>query len=315
MFEITFLGTAASVPTATRSVSALLVFHESHRFLVDCGEGTQRQLIRSGAGFRRLDSVLLTHGHLDHVLGLGGLVATLSEWEPMDHLTIYGGTNALSAARDLLEGVVLPRAGSLLALDFAALSPGPVIEDARFRLSAVALRHAREDAYGFIFEDKPQRHFDEDAAHRLGIPEGRARHRLAHGEAVTLDDGRRVAPEDVMGEAKPGTKLVVLGDLDSTEGLVEPLRGADALVLEATYLDADRALADSHGHITAGDAARLATAAGVHALYLNHISGRYDEADILTEARAIFPGAKIAHDLDRVSVIRKRPDGGLRKIR
>ena len=310
MFEITFLGTAASVPTATRSVSALLVRHESHRFLVDCGEGTQRQLIRSGAGFRRLNSVLLTHGHLDHVLGLGGLVATLSEWEAMDHLTIYGGASALSAARDLLEDVVLPRAGGRLALDFTPLSPGPVIEAPRFRLSALPLRHAREDAYGFVFEDKPQRHFDEGAAHRLGVPEDRARHRLAHGDAVTLDDGRRIAPEDVLGDAEPGTKLVVLGDTDSTEGLIEPLRDADALVIEATYLDADRVLADSHGHITAGDAARLAMTAGVHALYLNHISGRYNEADILTEARAYYPGAEIAHDLDQVSVIRKRPDGG-----
>lgn len=310
MFEITFLGTAASVPTATRSVSALLVFHEAHRFLVDCGEGTQRQLIRSGAGFRRLDSVLLTHGHLDHVLGLGGLAATLSEWEPMDHLTIYGGASALSAARDLLDDVVLPRAGARLALDYIELAPGPVIEDPRFRLSAVALRHAREDAYGFIFEDKPQSHFDEAAAQRLGIPEGRARHRLAHGEAVTLEDGRRVEPAAVMGDAQPGTKLVVLGDTDGTEGLVEPLRDADGLVIEATYLDADRVLADSHGHITAGDAARLAAAAGVRALYLNHISGRYDETDILAEAQTYYRDAQIAHDLDRVSVIRKRPGEG-----
>jgi ribonuclease Z len=281
MFEITFLGTAASVPTATRSVSALLVFHESHRFLVECGEGTQRQLIRSGAGFHRLDSVLLTRGHLDHVLGLGGLAATLSEWEPMDHLTIHGGASALSATRDLLKDVVLSRAGNRLALDFAPLSPGPVIEDQRFRLSAMPLCRARDDAYGFIFEVKPQRHFDSDAAQRLGIPEGRAHHRLAHSEASTFHGGRRVAPEDVMG---PGTKLVVLGDTDGTEGLIEPLRDAGTLVVEATYLEADRALADSHGHITAGDAARLAADAGVQALHLNHVSGRYDEANILVEA-------------------------------
>ncbi len=308
MFDLIFLGTAASVPSATRGVSSLLVLHDRHRFLVDCGEGTQRQLIKSGFGFRRLDRILLTHGHLDHVLGLGGLMATFSEWEPMQRVTLYGGASALAVAHDLIDAVILPRAGEHLDLDFVDLTPGPVIEDTGFRLSAVPLRHADEDAYGFVFEEKPRHHFREGAAETLGVPKGPARHRLAHGETIMRADGTTVAPDDVLGPALQGTKLVVLDDMDATENLAGPLSGADALVIEATYLDTDRNIARSHGHITAGDAARLAADAGVKALYLNHISDRHGEDELLAEARAHFPTARIAHDFDQVKVIRERAE-------
>lgn len=307
MFTLTFLGTAASVPSVARGLPALLVAHDGRRFLVDCGEGTQRQLLVAGLGTRRIDTVLLTHGHLDHVLGLGGLAATFSEWGAARGLTIHGGRDALDEARRYLEGVVLPEAGRGLDLAFRRLAPGAIIDDDGVRVSAFAVEHRATESYGFLFEGEPRRHFDRDRAAALELPEGPARQRLAGGETVTLADGRRIVPDQVLGPLRPGTRLAVVGDTARVDTLVAAVAGVDALVIEATYRDADIAHARANGHITAREAAGLAVEARVGALYITHISNRYRGPEVEAEARAVFPDARVMNDFDHVIVSRQTP--------
>ena len=310
MLEVVFLGTAGGVPAVERGLPALMVRHRQHRFLVDCGEGTQRQLLKSGLGFRRLEGVLLTHGDIDHVLGVGGLASTLAMLGAGARLTVYGGADALRAVRQLIHGVIWP--GGAPPLDFATvpLAPGVIFENGHLRLRAFPVSHRATDAFGFLFEVKSRRKMMPEQLDRLGVPSGPERRRLLDGEPVILPDGRQVTPEQVLAPPQPGARLAVVGDTDDAEPLLEAVRGADALIIEATFLERDAAKAKDYGHITAAQAARLAAAAGVRALHLNHISGRYPPAEIETEARAVFPASTVACDFDRIEV---RAQGGVER--
>ena len=306
MFELVFLGTSASAPSIHRGLSAQVVLYNEYRFLIDCGEGTQRQLLKSGLGFKRLDKILLTHGHLDHILGLGGLASTFSRWEAMDHVEIYAGAWALERVKDLLLGVVLRGANPSLRIDFIQLEPGVIMEDARFRLRAFPVSHRGPDCFGFTFEEKARRPFLVEKAEALGVPPGPERKRLVNGEAITLADGRVVTPDEVLGDPLPGARLVFVGDAGRTDDLVDEAHQADALVIEATYLEVEADMARKFGHLTAAQAARLAAEADVRELYLTHISRRYREAEVLAEAQAIFPNTHIARDFDRVKVVKRK---------
>jgi len=302
MFELVFLGTAAGVPAVDRGLPALMVVYGGRRFLIDCGEGTQRQLLASGLGFRRLERVLLTHGHLDHLLGLGGLAGTLALLGAARRLEVHGGKDALRALRHLLEDVVWPGAEPPLQIDLLPLAPGVVFEERGLRIRAFAVEHREADAFGFRFEETPRRAMRQDRLSALGVPSGPERARLAAGESVVLGDGRRIAPDDVLGPPCPGAVLVVLGDVARTRGLEADVGGADALVIEATFLERHAGKAAARGHLTAAGAARLARDAGVGALYLSHLSARYTEAEIEAEAKEVFPAARAVRDFDRIAV-------------
>jgi len=304
MFEVVFLGTSASAPSIHRGLSANLVMYKEHRYLIDCGEGTQRQILRSGLGFKRLNKILLTHGHLDHILGLGGLISTFNRWETIEALEIYGGSWTLARVKDLLLKVVLRTEKIPIKLKFKPLKPGLIFQDNSFHLSTFPVSHRGADCFGFIFEEKARRPFLNDKAEALGVPFGPERRQLVSGQPLTLADGSVIQPDDVLGEEIPGAKLVFVGDTGRTDDLVEVAREADALVIEATYLDTDADIAQKFGHITAGQAARLAVEADVRQLYLTHLSRRYREQDILNEARAIFPNSVVARDFDRFKVVK-----------
>lgn len=301
MFELVFLGTSASAPSVHRGLSSAVVLHKEYRFLVDCGEGTQRQLLCSGLGFRRLDRILLTHGHLDHILGLGGIASTFGRWEAVQEIEIWGGRWALDRVERLME-VVFGSNQRPLEIEFYDIEPGVLLEDDTFVLSAFPVLHRGPGCFGFLFEEKARCPFLAQEADRLGVPRGPERGRLVRGETIQLADGSTVHPHDVLGPEQSGARLVFVGDAATTRGLQPIAQGADALVIEATYVHSDVLLAREYGHLTARQSAELARDAGVHALILTHLSRRYAERDVLAEARAVFPNTFVARDFDRFEI-------------
>jgi ribonuclease Z len=304
MFDIVFLGTSASAPSIHRGLTAQVVKHNEYRFLIDCGEGTQRQILKSGIGFKRLNRILITHGHLDHILGLAGLLSTFSRWEAIDDLEIFAGRWALERIRDLVFGVVLRGARSPMGIHLVEVEPGVIFEDDDFSVSAFPVQHRGPDCFGYLFEEKPRRPFIPENADHLEIPPGPWRRKLVDGQSIRLPDGRVIDPDQVLGPVRPGTKLVHVGDSGSTDNLLEVCRQADLLIIEATYLHAEAELARDFAHLTARQAAELAQEAQIKNLILTHISRRYREWDILTEAREIFPRAEVARDFDIFQVKR-----------
>lgn len=304
MFEILFLGTSASAPSAKRGLSASIVKHDEFRFLVDCGEGTQRQILQSGIGFKQITRILLTHGHLDHILGLGGLMSTFMRWESIDQLEIFGGKSTLERVKILVNDVVLAGKKPPMPLFFREIGSGTFIDEDNFTVTAIPVTHRGPDCLGYIFEEKARRPFLNDKATELGVPFGPERRLLVDGKPVTLADGRVVTPEDVLAPLQRGTKLVVIGDTGRTDDLLEAVRDADALVIESTYLDEEADMARQFSHMTARGAAELALKAGVKKLILTHISRRYREKDVIAEAQSIFPGAVVARDFDSFAVKR-----------
>lgn len=304
MFEIVFLGTSASAPSIHRGLTAQVVKHDEYRFLIDCGEGTQRQILRSGLGFKRLNRILITHGHLDHILGLAGLLSTFSRWETIDELEIFAGRWALERIRDLIFGVVLRGARSPMGIHLIEVQPGVLFEEDDFSVSAFPVSHRGPDCFGYLFEEKSRRPFLPEKAEQLEIPPGPWRRKLVDGQSIQLPDGRTVHPDQVLGPARPGTRLVHVGDSGRTANLQEVCQDADLLVIEATYLNEQAEMAQDFAHLTARQAAELASEVGVKNLILTHVSRRYRERDVLAEARAVFPQAEVARDFDVYQVKR-----------
>ncbi|MBR0703982.1 ribonuclease Z [Bradyrhizobium diazoefficiens] len=300
MFALTFLGTSASVPSAERNHPALLVEAAGQRMLVDCGEGTQRQLLRSGAGFRRLDRILLTHAHLDHVFGIPGLFSTLRLRQSAEVMTVHGGPATLEIVIQMLAGI-WGAGRAPLPVEFAALAAGQFLDAGDFTIACFPVRHRDTDSFGFVFQSPSRRHLRPDRLAALGVPDGPMRGELAAGRPVVID-GRTIDPEEVLGPPSGGRKLVVIGDTETTDGLSGYVADADLLVIEATFLDRDAATARDYGHLTAAEAAAFAAASNVGRLVLTHMSGRYEDDEILAEAARIFPNTGIAADFDHIEI-------------
>jgi ribonuclease Z len=301
MFTLTFLGTSGSVPSADRNHPGLLVDAGSQRILVDCGEGTQRQLLRSGVGFRRLDRLLLTHGHFDHVLGIPGLFSTLRLRRSDDLMTIHGSPGTLDIVVRMLAGL-WGEGRAPIPLELVPLAERQVIDAGEFTIGCFPVRHRETNSFGFSLESRARRHLRPDRLEVLGVPDGPLRGELAQGKQVTLADGRTIDPEDVLGPPERRKKLVIVGDAGTTEGLAEQVRDADVLVIEATFLERDASFARDYGHLTAAEAAELAATSDVKQLVLTHISGRYPDEEVLGEATKKFPNSWIAMDFDRIVI-------------
>lgn len=303
MFEVLFLGTAASTPSVDRGLASLLVRGGRHRFLLDCGEGTQRQLLRSGVGFRKLSHILLTHAHLDHILGLPGLVSTLALLDAGtdEPITIVGSSGTLRLTRALMQGV-WPGARPMQSFSYQEQKPGLTFQADDFTVRSFKVRHAETDSLAYVFESAPRRHLLPEKLDAVGVPRGPERAQLARGHAITLADGRVVTPDDVTTELTPGTKLVIVGDCGDTTEVIPEAANANALIIESTFHSRDTGLARERGHLTARDAAEAARDAGVKQLVLTHLSGRYAPDDILADAQSAFANTQLAYDFLNVSV-------------
>jgi ribonuclease Z len=296
--DVVFLGTAGSMPTARRGPSATLIRRGGEKLLVDCGEGTQRQLLRSDVGLVDLTEIFLTHFHADHFLGLPGMLKTFALRGRDVPLTLYG-PRGLTELLQVLGRVI----GRLtFEVGIVELAADAVLPRDGYELRTFPVRHGRDAiGYALVEEERPGR-FDVETAAALGIPSGPERGLLQAGEAVTLADGRLVTPEQVLGDARAGRKVVLTGDTAPSDLVVEAALGADVLVHEATFCEdeADRA-ADTE-HSTALEAARVARDAGVKLLALTHLSSRYGGGDVEREARTVFPDTVVPRDFDLIEI-------------
>jgi ribonuclease Z len=223
-------------------------------------------------------------------------------WETIEEMNIYSGKWALDRIHDLLYDVVLRGGQAPMVLNLHELKPGIFFEADDFNITAFPVFHRGSDSLGFRFEERSHRPFLPNRAEELGVPVGPIRRDLVEGRTVTLADGRTVGPEDVLGPLKPGVRLVHIGDAGRTEDLVAPCQGVDALVIESTYMEEEADMAKKYSHLTAKMAAELAVKAEVGQLILTHLSRRYREKDILTEAQAVFPNVRVARDFDIFSI-------------
>jgi ribonuclease Z len=303
--DVVFLGTAGSSPTAQRAPSATVVRRGGDRLLVDCGEGTQRQLLRSDVGLVDFEDVFLTHLHADHFLGLPGMLKTFGLRGRELPITVHGprGTGELLASLRRIFGRLTFR------LDVVELDPGDRVGRGDYRVEAIAVDHGVAALGYAVREDERPGRFAVEVADRLGVPEGPQRGALQRGEAVTLADGTTIRPEDVLGAPRAGRVIVLTGDTAPCGSVVDAARGADLLVHEATFLSDERARARETRHSTAGEAALAAREAGVHLLALTHLSARYGGREVEEEARQLFESVVVPRDFDVIEL--PLPERGL----
>jgi len=296
--DLVFLGTSGSMPTAQRAPTAILVRRGGERLLFDCAEGTQRQLLRSNVGLIELREVFLTHYHADHYLGLPGMLKTFALRGREVPITIYGPpglTDLFGALRRIFGKLTYP-------YELVELLPGEVLERGEYRLFTFSVSHGVSAiGYAVVEEPRPGR-FDVETADALGIPAGPERGALQRGETIALGDGRVITPESVLGEARPGRKVVISADTAYATAVVEAARAADVLVHEATFAEEERERARETLHSTATEAAQVAREAGVGLLALTHLSNRYFGGEIEREAQEIFPRTVVPRDLDIIVV-------------
>jgi ribonuclease Z len=290
--SIFFAGTGGSVPTARRGLPAVLVRAGGDRLLFDCGEGTQRQLLRS-IGLPDIDAVFLTHYHLDHWLGLPGIVKTLDLRGREKPLAIYGPPG-LTALWETLRPII-GRTGYKLTV--RELDRHEDVPMGGYVVTAFPVTH-RVPAYGYaLVEDERPGRFDLEAARALGVEPGPDFGRLQRGEEVG-----GVRPEQVIGPARNGRRLVISGDTAPCQAVEAFAHGADVLVHEATFTEDERERARETGHSTARQAAELARDAGVRLLALTHLSTRFFPREIRAEARAVFADTVVPRDFDAIDV-------------
>ncbi len=306
--DVIFLGTGGSVPSALRNTASVLVRRGGDRLLFDCGEGTQRQMQRS-TGLVQATDIFITHLHADHYLGLPGLIKT---WDMQDRTAplVISGPPGL---RDLLAslGRIIGRVRYPIEID--ELEPGARIRLDDYAVEVFAVEH-RIAAFGYALaeEGRPGR-FDPELARSLGVAEGPDFGRLQRGEEVDGADGP-VKPEQVMGEARRGRKLVITGDTRPCDATAIAADGADLLVHDSSFADSEADRAAETGHSTAREAARVAAEAGVGMLALVHISARHFVPDILAEAREEFGAVEAPRDFDLIELpLPERGDPVLRR--
>jgi ribonuclease Z len=293
--SLRFLGTSAARPTVERNVTSVALVREGETLLFDCGEGTQRQIMRYGVGFS-FDEIFFTHFHVDHLVGLIGLTRTMALQGRTELLRLYGPAGAQKALRACIafggERLTFP-------VEIAELQAGDALDRKEYTLHAIAADHRGATALGYALVEKTRLgRFNPEMARDMGIPEGPLWGRLHRGETIELSDGRRVDATMLVGAPRAGRRVVISGDTRPTDALRAMAANADILVHEATFGDDEAARAVETGHSTAREAAEIARDAGVRRLLLTHFSARYsrDPGDLVVQAQSVFAATVAARD-------------------
>ena len=299
--SVRFLGTSASRPTVERNVTSLAVRRGGETFLFDCGEGTQRQMMRYGVSFN-LGEIFFTHMHADHILGVTGLVRTMALQGRTEPMRLYGPPKS---ERLLRQAVTLGSDKQHFPISYVELIPGePLVRDG-YSILPYPVDHGGALAIGLAIIETPRLgRFNPELARSLGVPEGPLWGQIHKGNEITLPDGRVVQPSDLVGPTRAGRKLVFTGDARPSDVTAEVAAGADLLIHEATFADEEAPLAIETGHSTAREAATIAARAAVKRLVLTHISSRYsrDVQELAMQARSVFAGAVVARDGMEVTI-------------
>jgi len=299
--SIIFLGTSGSTPTPQRSLPAMAIRRRGEIILFDCGEGVQRQMIMAKLSFHRKMKIFITHMHGDHILGLPGLIQTMSLFDRQRKLEVYG-PRGLKEFIDVIQRTV--QYTLTFPLEIHEIEkPGTIYEEAEYTVVAEEVNHVIPSfAFALVEKPRPGRFYPEKAR-RLGVPEGPLWSKLQKGHAVTLPNGRRVEPSEVVGPPRPGRKIVYSGDTRPCANVARLAENADLLIHDATLDDglADKAYED--GHSTPSQAAEIAKKANVERLVLTHISARYKSTEkLLEQAKKIFPNVLVAEDFMKIEV-------------
>ena len=295
MLNVTFLGTAGSLPTPERNPSAVLVNREGELILFDCAEGTQRQMMRARTGMMRLNYIFLTHLHADHILGIPGLLETMAFQGRENPITIAGPVNTIRLVECFKSVCYFSRSFIVQAVE---LEPGDVIKMKGFQVRAISTNHSVPSIGYSLEEDMRLGRFNREAAISLGVTPGPLFGKLQHGQTIEVD-GRKIEPNEVMGLPRPGRKVVYTGDTRPCKSVQIASQGADLLIHECALASDMAQWARDTKHSTAAEAAEVAKDAGVGQLVLTHISSRYSEdtSQLLKEAKSIFERTIVAEDL------------------
>jgi ribonuclease Z len=293
--SVRFLGTSASRPTVERNVTSIAVIREGETLLFDCGEGTQRQMMRYGISFAVAD-IFFTHMHADHMLGIIGLFRTLSLQGRTEPMRLWGPRGSAALLR---QAIALGTDKQPFPLEINEVTADTPIARKGYAIIPYDADHKDKIALGYaVVEEIRLGRFNPDKAREIGIPEGPAWGRIHKGESVTLEDGRVIQPSELVGPSRAGRRIVFTGDSRPSEATIAIAKGADVLIHEATFADEEQPRALETGHATAREAAEVAAKADVKRLVLTHLSARYsvNTSDLLQQAREVFPETVVARD-------------------
>jgi ribonuclease Z len=301
MLRVTFLGTGGSLPTPERNPAAIMVNREGELMLFDCGEGAQQQMMRAKTGMKALTSIFITHFHADHILGIPGLIQTMSFHGRTEVLKIYGPHHVHEFVRILSALGYYKLRFEIDAIDLEA---GDIVKRDGYSIHAIKTEHSVPCIGYALIEDERTGRFDREKAIELGVPPGPLFSKLHNGEPVEIN-GRKIMPEEVVGKPRPGRKIVYSGDTRPCKGILDASRNADLLIHDATLANDQQEWAQESMHSTAEEAAHIAKEANVSRLILTHISSRYsDDAEpLLKEAKQVFENVTVAKDLMETEVM------------
>jgi ribonuclease Z len=304
--QITFLGTAASIPTSTRALSSVAVQRQGELFLFDCGEGTQKQMIQAKIGFNRRTRVFITHMHGDHILGLPGLLQTMSLLGRDKPIQVFGPKGILNFIEAMITTVEFSLSFTVEACEIE--DEGPVIKEKEYEVHSAWAEHSVPCLAYALIEKPRSGKFHPEKAVALGVPKGPLWHILQNGKKVKLPNGRTVKPHEVLDPPRPGRKIVIVGDTKPSDNVARFARGADVLVHEATFTEDLAERAEEDRHSTPRGAALVAKKAQVKRLVLTHVSARYGDSNVLLEeSKKIFPDTVVAEDFMKIKVPLKEP--------